>query len=859
MFRIYQIVLAAIVLVAILASGFITQRMYAHQQSLKEGSRYNVAWSVSQAVTEYTRLQLAIARAAQGGPPEEAALRHDICLNRVQLMSGGDVAAFLATDPRHGETLRAAEAALARVQPLLNRIGQPDIAREGYEILAPLTGKLAALAAVANRHGGERVARDEADLFALHWMFTGLAAALIGGGIALIVLLTRRMNELHATKTTLEQTAEHLTGALVRADAAGQAKATFLATMSHEIRTPLNAMLGLTTSLLDEVKSGPQRGLLETIRDAGDSLLRLLNDILDFSKLDAGRMTFEETPFSPGALSANAASILDPRAKAKGISLFVLAAPDLPSGLLGDPGRIEQIIINLVSNAVKFTERGHVTLQTIREPVAASQTPDKTTPDGATLDGATPDGAKPDGAAPEKATIVWRISDTGIGIPAGRVGALFSDFMQADHSITRRFGGTGLGLAISKRLIDDMNGTITVESTAGAGTVFTVRLTLPIVASPIAEGARASEVVPRFEALIRDLGRPLRILFVEDNPTNQYVATQLLKGYDVHLDMAGNGLEALDSVSRFTHDLICMDMRMPEMDGLEATRRIRQMGGRMATIPIIALTANAFKDDIDACFAAGMNRFVSKPVRRDVLLGAMLAELSRPDALPGQGMGALPGQGMGMVSGQGMGVSPGQGAGMVPGQGASFPGRRDTGASSPRGEGMESAAQGNESGGESEGGAARNRSGISAPLPAPDDLLEDFPLALPLKPRGKSRAARLSEPVTFDAVEFDGLIDMIGEEGVTEMIGIFETETRRRVQRLRGGDQDMTTISREMHTLKGAAGTVAAPRLFALGRGFEEAANQDIPPTREDIQAIEDALDDFLLAIHSRGQNRVAA
>ena len=792
MARLTRICLSVVIVLAIVASGYITQRMYAHQQSLKEGSRYNTAWSVSQAVTEYTRLQLALAQMARGGSAADVELRYDICLNRLKLMTDGEVWTFLQTDPRHVATLRTVEDILTRLRPEIERIGAPEAAARASRLLAPATGSLVALAAAANRHGGERVAADEADLFALHWMFTGLAASLIGGGIGLIVLLTRRMNELRATRDTLEATAERLGGALVEADAAGQAKATFLATMSHEIRTPLNAMLGLTTSLLDEVKAGPHRTLLETIRDAGDSLLRLLNDILDFSKLDAKRMTFEETPFAPGALSANVASILEPRAKSKGISLFVLTDPTLPPGVLGDPGRVEQILINLVSNAVKFTEHGHVTIQTLHEPAK----------DG-------------------ESTVVWRVSDTGIGIPADRIGKLFTDFMQADNSITRRFGGTGLGLAISKRLVDEMGGVIAVESTAGAGAVFTVRLTLPVAASPVAETAHGDDAVARFTALIRGLGRPLRILFVEDNPTNQYVATQLLKGFDVRLDMAGNGLEALDSVSRFTHDLICMDMRMPEMDGLEATRQIRQMGGRMAVIPIIALTANAFKDDVDACLDAGMNRFVSKPVRRDVLLGAMLAELSGRECDAAQGDRASSG-----------------------------------------------------------GAAGRGASSGAVSLGVPEDLLADFPLdpspSWPSSPPSRPRAlaspassprasspallsASPSEPAVLDTVEFDGLIEMIGEEGVLEMIAIFETETRRRVARLRGGNQDIVTVAREMHTLKGAAGTVAAPRLAALGKAFEAAANQGTHPTPEDVQAIEDALDAFLGAIRGRAVNRAAA
>ncbi len=383
------------------------------------------------------------------------------------------------------------------------------------------------------------------------------------------------------------------------ANEANRAKSTFLAMMSHEIRTPMNGVLGLAGALLNDNLSHSQQRVVSVIRESGEALLRILDDILDYSKLDAGRLTLDPIPFSPATLTHEAISIYGPKAVEKGLSISVIVDPGLPTTLQGDAGRIRQVLMNLVSNAVKFTEFGAVIIQARR--VECSD---------------------------DVVTVEWEVRDTGIGISTEEQTRLFGEFMQADDFITRRFGGTGLGLAISRRITEQMGGEMQAELQLGLGSVFRFKLALPQVSDATSCAPVQRDPVALLRAALLRLGRPAHLLVAEDNPTNQFVLEQLFKGFDVVLDVVGDGEAAVAAASSRTYDAVCMDMRMPKMDGLEATRIIRRLGGAAATMPVIALTANAFPSDVKACLEAGMEYFISKPIASNLLYQALERALS---------------------------------------------------------------------------------------------------------------------------------------------------------------------------------------------------------------------------------------
>ena len=714
----WQLVRTAIVrnkgLVSLIAVGLVLlaaviaffHALWVRQNSSAVSIREDALWATYQTDRETGKLLLALhdlVDERSGGALSEVSRRFDILYSRHEVMEEADFPGKFRSDPK----LHALTDALGRqihdLLPLFDRFAEEKRAtpadletaiekvtalRSATEVLLQATNHVQLAIQVEDREATSRI---------YAWLAGTVLALMVAVG-AVIVMIWRQLKQNEISRFRLQRLSEQLGRSVEAAEAGNKAKSAFLATMSHEIRTPLNGIIGTAELMQTGRLDAEQIDQLSTIRQCSDALIALINDILDFSKLESGTIDLERRPVDLGEVIDGVVEMLSPKAEAKGLDLvasYPLASYET------DPTRLRQVLINLVGNAVKFTDYGAVVIRA-REVVGF-------------------DGGR---------RLRIEVEDTGVGIAASAVGRLFTEFSQADASIGRRFGGTGLGLAISKRIVEAMQGRIGVESVEGRGTTFWIDVPVGVVESAVevlpgaglkgtplagsllvrtalARDLRALgvEIVPSWQTSVHidvalvdhagggarqggpeavapvaavvygfvtralagkvsavvdgamttrrlarilthrmngtapssafDAARPRgsetrfagHVLVVEDNPVNRKVAVGILTRMGLTTETVVDGLQAVERLAKGGVDLVLMDMQMPVMDGLEATRRIRADGGVSAAVPIVGLTANAFASDRAACFDAGMNDFVMKPVTRDRLQAALAAHL----------------------------------------------------------------------------------------------------------------------------------------------------------------------------------------------------------------------------------------
>jgi signal transduction histidine kinase/CheY-like chemotaxis protein/HPt (histidine-containing phosphotransfer) domain-containing protein len=720
----WQLVRTAVVrnkgLVSLIAVGLVLlaaviaffHALWVRQNSSAVSIREDAVWATYQTDRETGRLLLAVHDFADGRPSGslvEVMRRFDILYSRHDVMEEADFPGKFRSDPKLHALTEAFGKQMHDLAPLFDRFAAekraaPADLETAIEKVTALRSATEALLQATNQVQLAIQMEDREATSRIYAWLAGTVLALMVAVGAVIVMIWRQLKQNEISRFRLQRLSEELGRSVEAAEAGNKAKSAFLATMSHEIRTPLNGIIGTAELMQTGRLDAEQIDQLSTIRQCSDALIALINDILDFSKLESGTIDLERRPTDLAEVIDGVVEMLSPKAEAKGLDL--VASYPL-SAYETDPTRLRQVLINLVGNAVKFTDYGSVVVRA-REIV--------------TLDGAK--------------RLRIEVEDTGVGIAASAVGRLFTEFSQADASIGRRFGGTGLGLAISKRIVEAMQGRIGVESVEGRGTTFWIEVPVGVVetvgvadvppgaglkgvpsaASPLVRTALARdlralgvEIVPSWRKdvpvdlvvvdhagweasqtaaepidpvaavvfgfgtralagkvsavvdgamttrrLARilthrmngtapsssfDAARPRgaetrlagRVLVVEDNPVNRKVAVGILNRMGLSTETVVDGLQAVERLAKGGIDLVLMDMQMPVMDGLEATRRIRADGGVSASVPIVGLTANAFASDRAACFEAGMDDFVMKPVTRDRLQAALAVHLPEID------------------------------------------------------------------------------------------------------------------------------------------------------------------------------------------------------------------------------------
>jgi signal transduction histidine kinase/ActR/RegA family two-component response regulator/HPt (histidine-containing phosphotransfer) domain-containing protein len=572
--------------IVLLAVALVQARQFALlRQALQSGDDFAVL-TIFQSETEYLRLREQWRTAADERVPLDAAalkLRYEIWVSRADQLHQERLRKLIRAGDEYGRTLERIDAFVAGADRAFGEKPDTQPGREFVAALLPLLDDLAApihaISIEAAQHVAEQLEQRSQAVRAQNRLGLGLTVFLSVLTLAFAAIALRQLRQLRERRFALEELATHLRQARREAVAASEAKSAFLANMSHEIRTPFHGLMGMLSLLRETGLTPRQIDYLRTATESADHLLALLNDILDMSQLESGRMTLASAPVELRTLLRDVEALMRPQANAKSLAMHLDADPGVPERVLGDATRIKQIVFNLLSNAIKFSERGAVVLDVRSRPA----------PEG-------------------KVEIEFVVTDTGIGMDEATQAQLFTRFMQGDSSRSRRHGGSGLGLEISRNLARLMGGDITARSKLGEGSCFTFRMP----AQPLAEPAPVrseSSAVPALQP------RPLQVLVAEDHPVNRQYIAALLENLGHHAHFTTNGQEAVQAARQRRYDVVLMDLHMPVLDGVGATRAIRALPDPgISTVPIVALTADAFPETRDRCLVAGMNDFLTKPV-----------------------------------------------------------------------------------------------------------------------------------------------------------------------------------------------------------------------------------------------------
>ena len=568
-------------------SGIISYLIVERQSVLNRVSRYNLTWLYSQAATETLRfLEATAASTMEGSQVSSATItsRLNVLQTRLTVLQGRESQEFLQSNENLQQTVANFRTKLDEIRPLIKNLPNVEAAAQIRNILEPIIPRLIQLASTSNTKSGSLVAEDHRQLSSLHWVLTALMFSIMICTILLAVLLMRIRDNMMRQLSVAKSAAE----------AASIAKFRFLANMSHELRTPLNGVLGM----IQMIRLGPldtsQKSYAETALRSGEHLTTLISNALDVARIEANQLKLDKTPFSLPPLLADIDATLGSLARQKGLDFTTRTARGVPSSLIGDANRLKQVLANLINNAIKFTDTGHVSV---------------------TISCLNTDGPK--------ATLSFEVRDSGIGIPGPNLAQIFEPFFQVETSATRRFGGSGLGLAIARDIVTTMGGTLTVRSTAGIGSDFaftapfgltptTDELDLP--SKPHTDGTLASTTTAQEIA-------KTKILIVDDDAVSTLVIESFLKAKGFIVSTAINGYAALNLLQTEFFGTIIMDYQMPNMSGAELTKTIRDAERYMGhNIRIIGLSAAVTPEDRDICLEAGMDEYLTKPIDLEQLL-----------------------------------------------------------------------------------------------------------------------------------------------------------------------------------------------------------------------------------------------